>query len=115
MPAGFSGLQALETRLVEAGFAQPRPNWILEVAPTASASPHIASASPHIHLRRSRVLVDGDTCCWPFRAELDCWPLDDDSVPAVLLRHVWQPAIRGDLLQEAARVLRPGGALVSVS
>src|SRR5699024_1694763 len=108
MPAGFAALQALETRLVEAGFAQPRPNWILEVAPTASASPRTG-------LRRRRVLVDAHTCCWPFRARLDCWPLEDDSVPAVLLRHVWQPAICGDLLEEAARVLRPGGALVSVS
>lgn len=108
MPAGFAGLQRLETRLVEAGFDKSRPNWILEVAPTASAS-------PQIELRKSRVLVDADSCCWPFRAELDCWPLDDDSVPAVLLRHVWQPAIRGDLLSEATRVLRPGGMLVSVS
>jgi SAM-dependent methyltransferase len=108
MPAGFSGLQPLETRLVEAGFEHPRPNWILEVAPTASASPQIA-------LQRSRVLVDAESCCWPFRAELEAWPLDDDSVPALLMRHVWQPAIRGDLLGEAARVLRPGGVLVSVS
>lgn len=108
MPAGFSGLQPLETRLVEAGFDQPRPNWILEVAPTASASPQVDQ-------RRSRVLVDADSCCWPFRAALDCWPLDDNSVPAVLLRHVWQPAVRGDLLQEATRVLKPGGVLVSVS
>lgn len=108
MLAGFPGLQPLETRLVEAGFDQPRPNWILEVAPTASAS-------PRIEMRKSRVLVDADSCCWPFRAELECWPLDDDSVPALLLRHVWQPAIRGDLLHEATRVLKPGGVLVSVS
>lgn len=108
MPAGFAGLQTLETQLVEAGFAHPRPNWILEVAPTASAS-------PQVELRRSRVLIDAESCCWPFRAELECWPLEDDSVPAVLLRHVWQPAVRGDLLPEAARVLKPGGVLVSVS
>jgi len=108
MPSGFSGLQAVETRLVEAGFGQPRPNWILEVAPTPSAS-------PKIDLRRSRVLVEADACCWPFRAELQSWPLDDDSVPGMLLRHLWQPAIRGDLLQEATRVLKPGGVLVSVS
>lgn len=108
MPAGFSGLQALETRFVEAGFEQSRSNWILEVAPTASASPQIA-------LRRTRVLIDADFCCWPFRAELDCWPLDDDSVPGILLRHVWQPIIRSDLLGEATRVLKPGGVMVSVS
>lgn len=108
MPAGFSGLQALEARLVEAGFATPRPNWVLEVAPTASAS-------PQLELRRSRVLVDAEFCRWPFQAEFGSWPLDDDSVPAVLLRHLWQPAIRGELLSEAARVLRPGGTMVSVS
>lgn len=108
MPAGFSGLQALEARLVKAGFAHPRPDWILEVAPTASAS-------PQTELNKSRVLVDADSCCWPFRAELECWPLDDDSVPGLLLRHVWQPAIRGNLLIEATRVLKPGGVLVSVS
>ncbi|NBB92972.1 MAG: hypothetical protein GVY32_07385 [Gammaproteobacteria bacterium] len=107
-PAGFSALQALETRLVEAGFAERRPNWILEVAPTASAS-------PRTDVRKSRVLVDADCCCWPYAAALDRWPLDDDSVPAVLLRHVWQPAIRGDLLGEAARVIKPGGLLISVS
>jgi SAM-dependent methyltransferase len=108
MPAGFSGLQGLETRLVAAGFERPRPRWILEVAPTASAS-------PQIEFQKSRVLVDAMSCCWPFRAELERWPLDDDSVPGVLLRHVWQPALRGDLLAEAVRVLKPGGTLVSVS
>lgn len=108
MPAGFAGLQSIETRLVEAGFAHPRPAWILEVAPTASAS-------PRIELPKSRILVEAGSCCWPFRAELECWPLDDDSVPGLLLRHVWQPAIRGDLLAEATRVLKPGGVLVSVS
>ncbi len=108
MPAGFSALQGIESRLVEAGFARPRPNWILEVAPTASASPQLG-------LRRSRVLVDAELCCWPFRAELERWPLADASVPGLLLRHVWQPSIRADLLAEAERVLKPGGILVSVS
>lgn len=108
MLAGFSALQGLESRLVEVGFGRLRPSWILEVAPTASASPQIG-------FRRSRVLIDAASCRWPFRAELERWPLDDDSVPGLLLRHVWQPAIRADLLMEAARVLRPGGVLVSVS
>lgn len=108
MPAGFAGLQSLEARLVEAGFGSPPPRWILEVAPTASASPRVAAG-------RSRVLVDGARCRWPFIAELESWPLDDDSVPAVLLRHVWQPAVRANVLDEAVRVLRPGGLMVSVS
>jgi SAM-dependent methyltransferase len=108
MLAGFSSLQNLESRLVRAGMSGRRPMWMMEVAPTASAS-------PAVELLLKRVLIDADVCRWPFECELARWPLPDDSIPAILLRHVWQPEIEVDLLSEAARVLRPGGLLVSVS
>lgn len=108
MPAGFTRLQPREAPLVAAGLDGLNARWLLEVAPTASASPELA-------VERCRVLVDGTDCRWPFRSPLDRWPLEDRSVPVVLLRHVWQPAIEVDPLDEALRVLKPGGILISVT
>ncbi|QKK02203.1 MAG: class I SAM-dependent methyltransferase [Pseudomonadota bacterium] len=108
MPAGFAALQRLETGLVQAGFGAFRVPWLLEMAPTASASPELP-------LERCRILVDASRCRWPFVAGLGELPLENNSVPAALLRHVWQPGIRINPLDEIARVLRPGGILVSVT
>ena len=108
MPAGFAGLQVLESRLIGTGLAGVRVPWMLEIAPTASASPELPS-------RRCRILIDGLQCRWPFYAPIDQLPLEDRSVPAALLRHVWQPAVEFDPLDEVMRVLKPGGVLVSVT
>lgn len=108
MPAGFAGLQPLEARLVTAALEGVQARWLLEIAPTASAS-------PEVDLERCRILIDGERCRFPFHAAIDQLPLEDRSVPAVLLRHVWQPSIVLDPLDEALRVLKPGGVLISVS
>ena len=117
---GFSQLQSAESRLVAAALADERagrdpgwnrrPDWLLELAPVSGPSP----AMP-IGVARHRVLFDREGIVWPYRARLDEWPLDSESVPAVMLRHVWQPGLQGDPLSEALRVLRPGGWLISVS
>lgn len=82
--------------------------WLLELSPATSPSPEVP-------LDRSRLLFDAEGCCWPFRSRLDAWPLDSESVPAVLLRHAWQPGLAADPLDESLRVLRPGGLLLSMT
>jgi hypothetical protein len=82
--AGFASLQSAENRLVAAALADARPPWLLELAPVSGPSPAVA-------LDRVRVLFDRDGVVWPFRSDLDAWPLDSDSVPAALVRHAWQP------------------------
>lgn len=108
MPAGFARLQAKEGPLIEAGLSGFRVPWLLEMAPTASASPEVG-------VERCRVLVDDRQCRWPFVAAIDELPLEDQSVPAVLLRHMWQPAVQANPVDEIVRVLKPGGVLISVS
>lgn len=104
----FAALQSVENRLVPAAFGGLSPQWVLEMAPVTSPSPSLA-------LDRERVLFNAAGCCWPFRSPLDELPLDSDSVPAVLLRHLWQPGLAADPMDEIMRVLKPGGVLVSVS
>lgn len=104
----FAALQAAENRLVPAALGDPRPDWILEMSP-------VTSPSPNLGLVRARVMVNEGGCCWPFRARPDELPLDSESVPAVLLRHLWQPGMPVDPLPDILRVLKPGGLLVSVS
>src|SRR5690625_2685947 len=106
--AGYVGLQNLETDLAAAACSRFTPLWILEVAPMVSASPGLEAA-------RSRMLLDEAGVCWPFRAAHECWPLEDESVPALLLRHLWQSASCVDVLAEALRVLWPGGCVASIS
>lgn len=111
MPVSFSpfvALQSVENRLVPDAIDAPYPEWVLEIAPATSPS-------PRLDFPRTRILLNADGCCWPFSARLDQLPLDSESVPAVLLRHVWQPALAVDPLAEALRVLKPGGLLLSVS
>ncbi|MCH8478972.1 MAG: hypothetical protein LAT56_13670 [Wenzhouxiangella sp.] len=106
--AGFTSLQTVENALVPAALGESLPEWLLEIAP-------VSAPSPALTLRRSRLLFDGSSACWPFRCRLDALPMDSDSVPAGLLRHVWQPGVLADPLDEVLRILKPGGLLVSVS
>lgn len=108
MIAGFSSLQTAENRLVPMALGDQRPEWLLELAP-------VSAPSPGLDVDRVRLLFDDQGLTWPLRAHLDEWPLDDDSVPAVLVRHAWQPGVAADPLPELLRVLKPGGLLISVS
>jgi len=107
-PSPFAALQSVENRLVPAAFDGLKPDWLLEIAPATSPSPSLA-------FDRCRLLFNDDGYCWPFRSHLDELPLDSESVPAVLLRHLWQPGLTADPLPEVLRILKPGGSLVSVS
>jgi SAM-dependent methyltransferase len=106
--AGFAGLQSAENRLVPSALGGSDADWVLEIAP-------VSGPSPALDRPRTRLMFDSRNFCWPLRASLDEWPLDDESVPAMLLRHVWQPAVKADPMDEVMRVLKPGGMLVSVS
>ncbi|AKS42242.1 class I SAM-dependent methyltransferase [Wenzhouxiangella marina] len=106
--AGFSRLQTAENQRIPALLEPFQPDWVLELAP-------LSSSSPALPRPRERLLFDETGIHWPFNARLDALPLDSDSVPAVLLRHLWQPGAPEGGLDEAVRVLRPGGCLISVS
>ncbi len=106
--AGFSRLQTIENTLIPALLADIHPAWLLEIAP-------LCASSPALDLPRSRLLLDAEGISWPFRARLDELPLDADSVPAVMIRHLWQPGVICDPLADIARILKPGGYLISVS
>lgn len=106
--AGFARLQTAENRLIPALLADINPAWLLEIAP-------LRSSSPALDQPRSRLLLDAEGIGWPFRARLDELPLDADSVPAVMVRHLWQPGVGCDPLTDVARILKPGGYLISVS
>ena len=106
--SGFAALQSVENLLVPAALADIRGDWLLEVAP-------LTGPSPALDQHRVRMLFDSQGICWPFRARMDEWPLDDESVEAVLVRHVWQPGVAASPMEEILRVLKPGGLMVSVS
>ncbi|MFP4208789.1 MAG: hypothetical protein ACLFSC_09025 [Wenzhouxiangella sp.] len=107
-PSPFVSLQSAESRLIGALISAQSADWVLEIAP-------VTSPSPELPIARCRVLFNADGCCWPFRSPLDAWPLDSESVPALIVRHAWQPGRPADPLDEALRVLRPGGWLISVT
>ncbi len=106
--SGFASLQSVENLLVPAALKGLRGDWLLEVAP-------LIGPSPALDQPRVRVLFDSQGIGWPFRARMDEWPLDDESVDAILARHVWQPGVAASPMSELMRVLKPGGLLVSVS
>jgi SAM-dependent methyltransferase len=106
--AGFNQLQTLENRLVAPLVGDAQPNWVLELAP-------VSSSSPALDCPRERILVNSSGACWPFAARLDALPLDSESVPLVLVRHLWQPGLAADPLSDVMRLLKPGGLLISVT
>lgn len=114
MPADFSNLQAVEARLLSQLTtpiqALNRVEWFVEVAPVTSPSPSL-----NVTAKRHRVLFDHAGLVWPFRASTDALPFDTGSVPALLVRHAWQPHQQFFPVDQWARVLKPGGVLVSVS
>lgn len=108
MTAGFATLQRAENALIPALIDAAGVDWILELAPAASPS-------PALNVPRHRVLISDDQWIWPFQAETGELPLADESVPALLMRHVFWQADSADVFEDALRCLRPGGLLVSVS
>jgi SAM-dependent methyltransferase len=106
--AGFAQLQTFENRLVAPLVDEVNPTWVLEMAP-------MASSSPALNARRERLLIDRAGISWPFSSQIDALPLDSESVPLLLLRHLWQPGVAADPLADVARVLKPGGTLISVT
>lgn len=114
MPADFSSLQATEGRilseLTSLTEALNRVEWFVEVAPVMGASPKL-----DVKATRHRVLFDHTGLVWPCQAVPDALPFDTNSVPAVLLRHAWTPEQAQFPMGQWARVIKPGGLLVSVS
>jgi SAM-dependent methyltransferase len=106
--AGFTSLQSAENRLVPAALGDRHPEWLLELSP-------LMGTSPGLPVERVRMVFNSEGICFPLRARLDEWPLDDESVPAMLVRHIWQPGVKVDPMDEILRVLKPGGTLISVS
>lgn len=108
MPAGFARLQSAENVLIPALVADAGIARLVELAP-------LASPSPAVRVPRERVLFHEGQWRYPFRAEALSLPFADGALPAILLRHLFQPGIPSGLLEEVLRCLKPGGLLISVS
>lgn len=108
MIAGFARLQNAENELVPRLIADAGVDWLVECAPAASPS-------PAIRVPRHRMLLDGGQWVWPCRLPADLLPFACDSLPAIVLRHLFWMESGNSLLAEAIRCLKPGGLLVSVS
>lgn len=108
MISGFARLQNAENNLVPQLVSEAGADWLLECAPATSPS-------PAIRVPRHRMLQDAGRWVWPCRLPADLLPFASDSLPAIVLRHLfWQPS-SGALLSESVRCLKPGGLLVSIS
>lgn len=108
MIAGFARLQNLESELVPQVLRSAGVEWVLELAPAASPS-------PRADVPRHRMLFSDPGWVWPCRLTPALLPFANDSLPAVLIRHLFWLDSAPFLLQEAVRCLKPGGLLVSVS
>lgn len=105
---GFAGLQATENALVPPVLTGAGVDWVLECAPASGVSPLTA-------VPRHRLLRAGNDWIWPCRVPADRLPFADESLPAILIRHLFWLPEREALLLDALRCLQPGGLLVSVS
>lgn len=108
MLSDFARFQPAENRLVPPSLQNAGVAWILELAPSSSPSPAMA-------IPRIRCLMGSEGLGWPVKALAGQLPFADESLPAVLVRHLNQPGCPAGLYREIARCLMPGGLLVSVS
>lgn len=108
MIAGFARLQNAENELVPRLISDAGVEWLVECAPAASPS-------PAIRVPRHRMLLDAGEWVWPCRLQADLLPFASDSLPAIVLRHLFWLDSGDSLLAESIRCLKPGGLLVSIS
>lgn len=108
MSVGFASLQQAENAVIPELLRGAGVQWLVEFAPAVSPS-------PAIDVPRHRVLHDASGWIWPFRGEGDTLPFADESLPAILVRHLfWDERAQGRF-EEALRALAPGGLVVSVT
>lgn len=108
MSAGFARLQNAENALVPEVLAGAGVDWVLECAPAAGPSPRHG-------VPRHRMLLAGAEWIWPCRLPADHLPFADETLPAVMIRHLFWLPQGPALLEESIRCLKPGGLLLSVS
>lgn len=108
MIAGFAQLQTVENALVPELIHAEGVDWLVELAPASSPS-------PALHAPRHRMLADREGWVWPCRLPSDLLPFQNESLPAILVRHLFWLDVAPALLAECIRCLKPGGLMVSVS
>ncbi|MBY6203404.1 class I SAM-dependent methyltransferase [Halomonas denitrificans] len=108
MSAGFASLQQAENALVPRVLHGAGVDWVLELSPASSPS-------PAIDVPRHRMLLDATGWIWPVRSTAALLPFADESVPAMLVRHLFWDFDARARFDEVLRVLAPGGLVVSVS
>ncbi|NKI33675.1 class I SAM-dependent methyltransferase [Wenzhouxiangella sp. XN79A] len=108
MSVGFASLQHAENAVIPELLRGAGVDWLVEFAPASSPS-------PAIDVPRHRVLHDSSGWIWPFRADGHTLPFADESLPAVLVRHLFWDDLALERFAEALRVLAPGGLIVSVT
>lgn len=108
MAAGFARLQSAENALIPALVADAGVARLVELAP-------LASPSPRVPVSRERILFHEGQWHYPFRAPALELPFADGTLPAILVRHLFQPDVPRGVFAEILRCLQPGGLLLSVS
>lgn len=108
MSVGFASLQQAENAVIPELLRSAGVDWLVEFAP-------VTSPSPAIDVPRHRVLHDASGWIWPFCGEGQALPFPAESLPAVLLRHLFWDESAPERFEEALRVLAPGGLIVSVT
>ncbi len=108
MIAGFARLQNAENAIVPRLIADAGVDWLVECSPAASPS-------PAIRVPRHRMLQDAGEWVWPCRLPADLLPFASDSLPGIVLRHLFWLDSGTSLLAESIRCLKPGGLLMSIS